>query len=308
MWLNLIILTVKDFKPERQVLKVCISVMLSFLGSLPAVAQPDAALTPVQYQSSLNAMKSLLLSSMSKEERSSLSDVSCIVVSRNQFDPLKVRGYIEVGTGTPIIEFSSHFCEVVHYMGVAMILNRQLKLDDFPDKYFKYLLKATAEKTYLKTPSQYLGLKKDEVDNAFSDDVVKEFNVAVSHSIFFVLAHEFAHHLKDHLALPAETSQERLAQEVEADEWAIEMCLRNNIVPMMATVSLYPLGFFENHSKSEQNSYPPVYWRIIHAAYLTDKYVKKNAGKLRSVGDNPNRYRQMTIDLIYDFADKLDGQ
>lgn len=179
--------------------------------------------------------------------------------------PVRVRAYSE--KGSRIIEVSTGYSVVSRMIVSGYIMELKLGIDNFGEEYSRYTANtyATGRLGGGVPPWSKAGLSESEQRTLLNDP---EFN-AMQHGqhmvvLWYVLAHEIAHHILDHGYGKGMSLSDLREQEAEADTWASNALIKLGIPPAAAFPALMYWYYLDEYSvKNEyRRTHPPDLKRI----------------------------------------------
>jgi hypothetical protein len=103
------------------------------------------------------------------------------------------------------------------------------------------------------SPYEFAHWSDKDMDAFYSDkDISHARNVVVGAAFSFLLAHEVAHHVKDHVDHPTSDLAHRREQETEADAWAIDLLVRKNLNPVDGIIPMLFFYYTDQHPISRE--------------------------------------------------------
>lgn len=179
--------------------------------------------------------------------------------------PVRVRAFNE--NGNPIIEISTGYSALTRMIVSGFVLSSLLNRDEFGNEYARYIANtyATGRIDGGKLPWEKAGLSVEQKEKLINN--TKYFEIEHGNHIvllWYVLAHEIAHHVLEHEYGDELSMQEIRRQEKEADVWATNALIRIGVPPAIAFPGLLYWYYLDEFGvKSEAlRSHPPELKRI----------------------------------------------
>jgi hypothetical protein len=176
--------------------------------------------------------------------------------------------------GDPVVEISVGFIRSIQMALDALTIELAFARPGFLKTYAAYVARGLARNAALATRGQPLGFIKAPGDFAeLSDAEIRRLDGEVltrqrgregGGALAFVLAHEVGHVVQGHIAQVNLTLSQRVANEEQADKWAVDLLLSRGMMPIGG---ILPLTFGHLMEKSGYVSqavrdHPPTLGRI----------------------------------------------
>lgn len=219
--------------------------------------------------------------------------------------PVRVRAFHDEGQRK--IEISTGYSAITRMIVSGYLIENKLKIPNFGEEYARYSAStyATGRMGGGKPPWVIAKLSEDKTYNLLTDTVFNQEQQGAHLSVlWYILAHEVAHHVLNHkfgfdMALSKIQEQEK-----EADDWASTIFITMGLPPASAFPSHMYWYYLDEFSvlNEDRRSHPPELKRIRSMLQLTiDRFDDWNNNELLipklPKNETINLYKRLLVDV-----------